>query len=191
METIFGLFGRILEAVLSFVPRMVIVRATHNAVKWKRGKHPRAVPPGLTVYWPLVTDMDQIVVARQTLNLPTQTLMTSDQKQVIVGAFVVYRINDVVQAIGERNWDVESTLGDITQAAIVEEITKRTLNDLLAGISGGQQSSLSKALKKNCLKQLRPFGLHVERCGLTDFSTTRVYRLIGNDAAPSQQFTEE
>lgn len=191
MDSIFGLFGRILEAVLSFVPRLVIIRATHNAVKWKRGKNPCPVSAGLTVYWPLITDMDQIVVARQTLNLPTQTLMTSDQKQVIVGAFVVYSVKDVVQAIGERNWDVESTIGDIAQAAIVEELTKRTLDDLLAGISGGRGSKLNKELKKNCLQQLRPFGVHVERCGLTDFSTTRVYRLIGNDAAPSQQFTEE
>jgi regulator of protease activity HflC (stomatin/prohibitin superfamily) len=125
--------------------------------------------------------MDQIVVARQTLNLPTQTLMTRDKQQIIVGAFVVYNIKDAVQAIGERNWDVESTVGDITQAAIVEEITKRTLDELLEGVSGGRDSNLSKALTGNCRKQLRPFGVRVWRCGLTDFSTSRVYRLIGND----------
>lgn len=181
MEPIFGLFSQVLEAMLSVVPRLTIIRATHNAVKWKRGKHPRPVKPGLTMWWPLITEMDQIVVARQTLNLPTQTLMTRDKKQIIVGAFVVYNIKDAVQAIGERNWDVESTVGDITQAAIVEEITKRTLDDLLTGISGGRESELNRELTENCRGQLRQFGVHVGRCGLTDFSTTRVYRLIGND----------
>ena len=167
--------------MLSVIPRLVIVRATHNAVKWRHGKHPIDVKPGLTFYWPLVTEMEMMVVARQTINLPTQVLMTRDKKQVVVGAFIVYKISDIVQAIGERNWDVESTVADITQAAIVEEIMGRDLDDLLAGISGGKKSELNKALTANCCGELRQFGVHVGRAGLTDFSTCRVHKVLGGD----------
>lgn len=181
MDSIFGLLGQILEGLFSVVPRLVIIRATHNGVKWRHGKEPLPVKPGLTVYWPLVTEMEMLVVARQTLNLPTQVLMTRDKKQVVVGAFVVYKIADIVQAIGERNWDVETTVADITQAAIVEEITRRDLDDLLAGVAGGKESELNKALTANCKSELRQFGVYINRAGLTDFSTCRVHKVLGAD----------
>ena len=181
MESIFGLLGQILDGILSVIPRLVVVRATHHAVKWRNGKEPIPVKPGLTVYWPLVTEMEMLVVARQTLNLSTQVLMTRDKKQVVVGAFVVYKISDIVQAIGERNWDVESTVADITQAAIVEEITSRDLDDLLVGISGGRESELNKALTHNCRGELRQFGVYINRAGLTDFSTCKVHKVLGAD----------
>lgn len=181
MESIFGLLGQILESILSVVPRLVIIRATHQGLKWRYGKHAIAVDPGLSFYWPLVTDMEQYVVARQTLNLPTQVLMTRDKKQVVVGAFIVYKISDIVQAIGERNWHVDATVADITQAAIVEEIMGRDLDDLLAGISGGKNSELNKALTANCKGELRQFGVGVGRAGLTDFSTCRVHKVLGGD----------
>lgn len=179
MESVFTLLGQVLEAILSILPRLTIVRATHNAVKWRRGKKSIAVPPGLTIYWPLITDIDWLVVARQTLNLPSQVLMTKDKHQVVAGAFIVYSIKDIIQAIGERNWDVDSTISDITQAAVVEVITSMTLDDILTGISGGKDSDFNQTLTKTCAIQLRQFGVHVMRAGLTDFSTCRVYKLIG------------
>jgi regulator of protease activity HflC (stomatin/prohibitin superfamily) len=189
VESLFGLLGGILDFFLSIFPRLVIIRATHHGVKWRHGKEPLAVEPGLAWYWPLVTEMELQVVARQTLNLQTQVLMTRDRKQVVVGAFVVYKISDVVQAIGERNWDVESTVADITQAAIVEEIMGRNLDDLLAGASDGKSSELNKALTANCQKELRQFGVHVGRAGLTDFSTCKVHKVLGGDITQMTQAT--
>lgn len=190
MESLLGLLGEVVDAIFSVIPRRIIIRATHQGVKWRYGKIPIAVGPGIEWYWPLVTEMDLMVVARQTLNLPTQVLMTRDKKQVVVGAFIVYKISDIVQAIGERNWDVESTVADITQAAIVEEIMSRDLDDLLAGISEGKNSELNKALTANCKTELRQFGVHVGRAGLTDFATCRVHKVLGGDitrvAAPVQ-----
>lgn len=186
METLFGLLGQILEGLLSVIPRIIIVRATHNAVKWKRGKKTRGVKPGLCIYWPLVTDMDQIVVARQTSNLPPQALMTKDLKRVVAGGFCVFKISDVVQAIGERNWDVESTVRDITQAVIVEEVARRDLGDLLQGLADGEDSAFCQALTENCRKQLRQFGVYVARAGLIEFAETGggVYKIIGEQQVP-------
>ncbi len=182
MENAFGWLGQIFEALLQFIPRIVIIRNTHQAVKWKVGGKLVAINKGRrTWYWPLLTDIETIVVARQTVNLATQVLMTKDQKQVVAGGFVVYHISDVIQAIGERNWDVESTVGDITMAAIVEEIMQQHLNDLLKSISLGIEGEFNKKLTDNCRKQLRQFGVYVDRAGLTDFSTCRVYKVLGAD----------
>ncbi len=182
METAFGWLGQIFEALLQFIPRLAIIRNTHQAVKWKLGGRVVAIAKGRrTWYWPLVTDLETIVVARQTLNLATQCLMTKDQKQVVAGGFVVYQINDVVQAIGERNWDVESTVGDISMAAIVEEVMQQCLDDLLKEIAAGFAGKFNERLTENCREQLLQFGVYVDRAGLTDFSTCRVYKVLGAD----------
>lgn len=161
---------------------MVIIRATHRGIKWIRGASAVAVEPGLTFFWPLVTEMEVRVVARQTENIPNQVLMTKDRKQVVVGSFLVFGINDIVQAIGERNWDVDSTVRDITQGAIVEEITKRTLDELLDGIAEGRESEFQTALTDNCRKQLRQFGVYVHRAAITDCSVCRVHKILGSEA---------
>lgn len=182
MNTAFGWLGQIIETALSFFPQLMIVRNTHEAVKWKVFGRVVAVSGGRrTWYWPLVTDIDTIVVARQTSDLPTQVLMTKDRESVVVGAMVVFWINDVVKAIGEKNWDVESVVLDITKAVVVEEVMGRTLDELLTSQAEGRQGDFCKQLTANCRKQLAPFGVHVHRATLTDFSKCRVHKILGSD----------
>jgi regulator of protease activity HflC (stomatin/prohibitin superfamily) len=182
METAFGWLGQIFEAMLQFIPRLVIVRNTHQAVKWKPGGKVVPIAQGRrTWYWPWLTEIDTIVVARQTLNLATQCLMTSDHKTIVVGGFIVYHINDVVKAIGERNWDVESTVSDITMSAILESVMQEELDYLMSSVAEGIDGEFNKALTDNSRKQLRQFGVYVDRAGLTDFSTCRVHKILGSD----------
>ena len=166
----------IITALLSFVPRPVIVRATHGGVKWPWGKKPKEMKPGFHWYWPFSTEIEVIPTARQTLNLKTQALMTKDRQQVAVGALAVYTINDVVRAIGKRNFDIDATVYDITQAAIVEAVTKWNLDDLLTNISGKVETQLTRTVQK----RLRQFGVRVQRAALTDFSTAAVYKILSD-----------
>jgi regulator of protease activity HflC (stomatin/prohibitin superfamily) len=171
--------GTIVEALLQFIPRLKIIRATHEGVRWRRGKYPIRMKPGLHVWWPLTTEIEEIVIARQTINLASQALETRDDKQVVAECFCVYRIYDVVKAIGEKNYDVDSTICDITQAAVVEFVMGHTLDELKAGISDSE-SRLSKELTTSVRKRLRQYGVSIQRCGFTDFATAKVYRVIGN-----------
>jgi regulator of protease activity HflC (stomatin/prohibitin superfamily) len=185
MESAFAWLGQVIEAILSFVPRLILVRATHQGVKWKYGKKAIRMDPGLHIYWPLVSDYELIVTARQTLNLPTQSLMTKDKKQVVVGSVIVYRVKDAVEAIGERNWDVDSTLRDITQAAVVEVVASSTLDDLLAGIADGH-SDLIKTLTETVRKELRQFGCYIHQAKFSDFSTSKVFNIMGGNPLAKQ-----
>lgn len=171
----FAWLGQIFEAILKFVPRITIVRATHGGVKWKHGNTIKPMQPGLHIYWPLVTEIEVIVTARQTLNLPTQVLPTKDQRKVIIGAVVVYRIRDVVQAIGKSNWDVDTTINDIALAGVVSVIAKHTYQELLDLLA---TDKLNDLLTHAIRKELRQFGVYVARAKLTDFSDCRVFKLV-------------
>jgi regulator of protease activity HflC (stomatin/prohibitin superfamily) len=175
METAFAWLGQIFEALLQFVPRRIIIRATEGGVKWSLWREPKEMLPGVRFYWPLITDLEIIVVARQTLNTRTQSLMTQDGREVVAGGVIIYKINDVVQAIGKQNWSPEDTAEDIAQAAIVEVISHWNLNDLLENISG----KVEEELTNRCRKQLRQYGVYVHRAALTDFSTVRAINHSG------------
>lgn len=179
----FAWIADIVNALGKLLPRLLIVRATHGGIKWRLGSRVKAMLPGLHVYWPLTTEVELIVTARQTLNLPTQVLMTADRRQVVVGTVVVYRVSDVLDAIGQRNWDHNTTICDITQAAVVEVIAKGTLDELSAGIAN---DTVNRQLTAACRRRLRQFGVSVNRCAVTDFAPCRAYRLIGNELSRNE-----
>jgi len=181
METAFAWLGQIFDALLSFVPRILIVRATHGGVRWRHGSKVIPMFPGLHVYWPLVTEIEIIVTARQTLALPKQVLTTKDHKKIVIGTVVVYKIRDVVQAVGRTNWDVDTTINDITQAAVVSVIARHTLQELLDMVA---KDTLNDALSEATRKELRQFGVFISRCKLTDFADCRVYKLVMDSQAP-------
>ena len=174
MDTAFAWLGHIAEWFGAFIPRVKIVRATHGGVRFRNGKSASEIKPGIIVYWPIVTEVDIIPVARQTHNLPSQSLLTKDGKTVVVGGVVVYAIQDVVAAIS-KNWDVSETINDITMVAITQVITSHTLEYLQENLVGGVIAQLTRETRR----RLRPFGVKVYRTALTDFSTCMVIKNIG------------
>lgn len=173
----FAWLGDLVERLGSLIPRLLIVRATHAGVRWRNGKEALPLEPGIHVYWPIVTEIDVIVVARQTLKVTGQVLTTLDGKEVVVGTVVVYRIHDVVKAIGKKNWDVDSTLSDITEAATMDVVASTTFEDILAGIGNGM---IADRLTKACRSELRRYGVYVSRARMSDFARCKVHKLVGN-----------
>lgn len=177
MDTALGWLGQIFEALLELVPRRVIVKGTEGGVKWSLWREPKEVRPGICFYWPLITAIEIIIVARQSFNTPKEPLQTSDGVEVVAGGVVVYNINDVVQAIGKKNWSPEETAQDIVQGVLAAIVTKHTHEELLTGIS----DTIEEEITENCRRQLRKYGVYVERAGLCAFSSTRNWHHSGID----------
>ena len=126
MESAFAWLGQLVETLYRFIPHILIIRATHGGVSWVRGKHIKLLAPGLHLWWPLTTEVEVIVTARQTLAIPDQVMATKDGKKVVVKTLVVYKIPDPVRAIGKLNWDVDTTINDLTQSAVVRVVATHT-----------------------------------------------------------------
>jgi regulator of protease activity HflC (stomatin/prohibitin superfamily) len=180
MDTAFAWVGQIMEWFGKLIPRLLILRSTHAGVKFVCGWRVVELKPGLHLYWPLTTEVQVMPVARQTHNLVTQTLTTKDGRSVIIGAVVIYEINNIVDALS-NNWDVSDTISDVTQMAVVNVVHNWNLDDLRADLTGKVENDLSIETRK----QLKPFGVKVLRCGISDFSPCRVYRVI-TDAEAAQ-----
>lgn len=101
--------------------------------------------------------------------------MTKDKHQVVVGGLVIYSITDVEAAVAE-NWDVSDTISDVTQTALVAVITTWPLEQLMDKITTDLEKELTTATRE----RLKPYGVKVHKCSLTDFSTCRVLKLLGD-----------
>ncbi len=148
-------------------------------MKWVRGKHIKALGPGWHLYWPLTTEVEVIVTARQTLAIPDQVMATKDGKKVVVKTLVVYKVPDVVRAIGKLNWDVDTTINDMTQAAVARVIATHTYDEIMEGI---RNESLTKTLTRETRRELRQFGVYITRCKLVDFADCKVFKLLTSQA---------
>lgn len=170
----FDWIGELVDWLVSLIPHLEICRANHAGVKFVKGKKPVIIKPGLFLYWPVVTEIELLPTARQTMNLESQTLTTKDDKIVTISAVVIYHIDDVVKAIVDT-WDIEDTISDVALKANVEAITGRTFAQARKELTG----KVEKDITQMCRRELKPFGIKVVKATLTDFAETDVIRLVG------------
>ena len=173
MDTAFAWIGQIMEWLGKLIPRLLIVRRTHAGVKFVGGSKIVELKPGLHFYWPITTEVEVMPVARQTHNLVTQTLMTKDKQSIVIGAVVIYEINNIVDALS-NNWDVSDTISDVTQMAVVNVVNTWNFEELADQLGAKVENELTIETRK----RLKPYGVAVHRCGVSDFSKCRVHRVI-------------
>lgn len=168
--------GHLAEWFGQFFPRWVIVKITHRYVKFVRGYRVVELKPGLHFWWPVTTVIDSFPVVRQTDNLPSQTLMTTDGKVVTISGLVIYEVADIVKAF-TMCFGLVLTIRDISLAAIHGICADMTLDELH---TAHRKGTLDTRLRNETRKQLEEFGVRVLKVQLTDLATARVYRLVNS-----------
>lgn len=174
MEGALSWIGDLIELFISFIPHLGLCRANHGGVKFIHGKKVTVIKPGLFWHWPIVTEIELIPVARQTMNLESQTLTTSDDRIVTVSSVVIYRVEDVRKALVD-SWDMEDTISDVALKSNVDAIVNRTFAKVKKELTG----QVEKDIVRSCRKALKPYGIRVDSAFLTDFAETEVYRIVG------------
>lgn len=173
MESALGWIGKLAEVIGGLFPRLLILTATHNAVAFVRGWKVKPLYPGLHVYWPTWTVVTQYPVVMQTVNLPQQSLLTKDGKQIVVGGMVRFQITDIVKALADT-WDIDDVIVDEAQAAIRDVVVQRTVESVQT-----ERTKVNNSLT-NCLSRvLSRYGIEVDCARLTDFSTAICLNHVG------------
>ena len=172
MSGAFAWLSDIFGAIIRFFPRLVIVRKTHGGVAFKRGKHIKEIEPGLIFYWPMITELETYPVVRQSLNLPSQTLTTTDGTPITVSCVIIYRIRSIVTALTVQ-WDLNETIRDLSLAAVKGYVSSHSFDELL-----GQHGEAEGALTAELRAALRGYGVEILKAAMTDFARTRVVSLV-------------
>jgi len=156
------------DRILSVIPRLILVKAYECGIKFGRKGKVTRLDPGLHLHWPMMTEVDTYPTARTTKNMTMQTLTTKNANTCVVSAALVYEMTDPVKAYTE-NYDIDDTITDLALTAVAE---------VVSGAFDTELSELESKLTKLTRSRLRPFGVRVERCSLTDAALCRVFRNV-------------
>jgi regulator of protease activity HflC (stomatin/prohibitin superfamily) len=131
--------------------------------------------PGIHWYWPKTTEIEVLPVERQTLDLPVQTLCTSDLQNVSVRAEVVFVIDDIRLAVC-KTFDFQQTIQDVAQLAVVEVVASKSCDELARAM---RNAHLIEELTGKLRLELKSYGVGVERAFLAEFTRSTAIRVYG------------
>lgn len=186
MEGAFAWIGRIAEWVGQFIPRRLVIDTRHQATKWNTlllrdlvrfRWRPEAkvsiLQPGFHVYWPVVTEVEEYPVKRQSVVLSPQVVTTTDGFEVLVSGLLVYSIDDLIKLQAET-WDPEDTIREIALSGVHDVCCRQSLDYLRAE----QGKKLDTLLRQEVRKDLAEYGVQVIKVTLTTMARTQVARVV-------------
>ncbi len=173
-----------MEALLTFIWHFLlelwpwtVVDAWELSLRVRLGKKFRRLEPGVRVSLPFI---DHIITEPATLkpiNLTDQPLSTADGTTVNVGGVIFYYVRDL-QKLWLKVDDYEETLSSLALTALASQIEALDYSDCnLRRIERSTRTILRRAAK--------PWGIHIERFGLTSLCASQVVHLVAQQGSQS------
>lgn len=159
-----------ITSVIGEVVPFFIVKQFEEGIQLRGGKFSRIVYPGFHLKIPFYDEIITQHVVLTTLSLPAQSLVTKDNKNIVVEAMVKYKINNVKTFLLEV-YDSTDAIGDVSQGIIKEIIMSSTWED-------ARGNELDNEITKKVRNELKKFGVYVEKVTLTSIADMRTIRLI-------------
>ena len=146
-----------------FIPRRIIVRKTDRLIKFKWNGDVSEEMAGINFYWPIATEVEQITVVRQPLDIKPFALVTKDYIPVIVDATVVYQIVDATQFLCE-NFDSYTAVSEAVSASLRNILSQKTFKEIQESVD------IDEELTKNAQEDTEEFGVEIFYCRLQNFT---------------------
>ncbi len=147
---------------------------TEGAVKYVKGKTAVALGPGIHWYWPVVTSLTMYPTAFQADRLPTQTIVTTDDKTIIIGAMVSYSVVDILPLVAGTHSAI-TTVKNLAMTAVHDVCCRMSWEELKAEQRKG---TLDTKLKNTAQRMLTKYGVRIEQLMLIDLAPARVLKLM-------------
>ena len=174
MDSALAWVGQIADWIGKFIPRWIILDTTEGAVKFLSGKTAVPLGPGIHWYWPVTTTITAYPTAFQADRLQTQTIVTTDDKTIIVGAMISYTVTDILPLVAGTHSAV-TTVKNIAMTAVHDVCCRMSWEEL----KGEQRKgTLDTKLKNAAQRMLTRYGVHIEQLMLIDLAPTRVLKLM-------------
>lgn len=152
--------GNIGTAFVEIFPRRTIVDTTQRGVRWRYGKNPELLEPGVYWWWPLFTILNTIEVKYSTLDICKQSVEDSNKNTVGVSGWITYEVSNPLSALTDFT-DFEDTLQE-TAAGIISQIINEQTSMLKIKV-------LSQMLKEQMAKTNIGQVINIEEFSVSDY----------------------
>lgn len=174
IDQAFGWVGQLVEWFGQFFPRWIILDTTEGAVKFRKGHDPVSLGSGIHWYWPATTKLTEYPTAFQADRLQAQTIVTTDDRTIIVAGMISYEVVDILPLVAHTHSAI-TTIKNLALTAVHDVCCKMSWEELKAEQRKG---TLDTKLRNAAKKMLEPVGVKVEDLVLVDLAPARVLKLL-------------
>ena len=163
---------------VTYFPNLELMQANYGGVRFLPGGKVKEIKPGLYVYWPLTTAVQEIQVKRQSIEVQ-QELTTKDGITVMVKTVIVFTVEDVMKALVETA-DFDDTTEEMGQKGTVAAIMSRDFDQILVDMV--ESNDVRNEVTRGARSALLPFGVKVEDAFISSFGRTKIFSHAGEGA---------
>jgi len=160
------------SVIYDFLP-FFIVKEYEEALHLSGGKFKRHLKAGFHWKWSFYDEILKQHITFTTINLPAQSLVTKDNKNIVVKAVVKYKVVDCRIFLLEV-YDSVDAISDVSQGVIKNIIMPSTWEEC-------RNLETDNTITKKIRTELRKFGVHIEAVTLTYIAEIRTIRLINQN----------
>lgn len=155
--------------IVNWFPHISLMQVNYGGIKFLPGGKTEVIEPGMYVYWPVTTTIEEISIRRRGVSI-IQRLTTKDNVRVLVETSVIFLVNDVYLAIVET-FDFDDTILEMAQEAVIAPVQSR---DFVEVVNSMTDETMRKQLTPKVRTALKQFGVYVEKAFISDFTETNV-----------------
>lgn len=185
-----GVIALIIIGLLAWLGSMsvFVVEERELAIKFQLGEFVRAdYEPGIHIKFPFVHNVRKFDKRILTLDAESERYLTQEKKNVIVDAFIKWRISDVSTYYKTMRGDERQAglrLSQVIKDGLRSEFGKRTIQDAISG----ERSQIMNIITKQIEEQAKQFGIEVvdvriKRIELPAEVSSAVYRRMEAERA--------
>ena len=163
---------------VTYFPNLDLMQANFGGVRFLPGGKVKEIKPGLYIYWPLTTAVQEIQVKRQSIEVQ-QELTTKDGHTVMVKTVIVFSVDDVMKALVETV-DFDDTTEEMGQKGTVAAIMSRDFDQIIVDMVAS--NDIRNEVAQGARSALRPFGVKVEDAFISSFGKTKIFSHAGEGA---------
>lgn len=173
------MFDRLIDFIVQFWEKIwpiTVITKYQKGVVLRLGKFNRTLTAGWYVTIPFIDDIMVHHVVVTTINLPSQSITTKDNKSIVVKGVVKYKIADIKTFLLEV-FDAVDAVSDMSQAIIKKTIMEKTWDECCT-------NDLDENITKKARLEAKKWGVEIITVTLTDIGQIRSIKLF-NDTSVS------
>lgn len=180
------IIGIVVAVVILGAFSLFTVNEAQTAIRFRLGEIVQTdYEPGLHFKVPFINNIRKFDARVQTLDLEPERFLTAEKKNVIVDAFVKWRIGEVDRfytAVAGDYLQANLRLDQIVKDGLRSEFSKRTLKEVVSG----ERVQIMEVLSALIVQEARQLGIdavdvRIKRIDLPDAVTSSVYERMRSE----------
>lgn len=152
----------------------VRVHEWERGLKMRYGRVVGVLEPGVHGAWWWFEEIEVDSVVEQTINLPTQSVTTSDGRGVTFSANIIFEVRDV-RAKYTKVHEFEKSVNAVAMMHLARKVRRWTRDDLML-----HQKALERSLRETLSTRAGKWGVTIVDVALTDLVESRMFRHYGD-----------